>query len=449
MISRRKFMGSSIAAGAAFSIVPSYVLGGPGKTPPSEKLNIAVIGAGGKGHSNTRACGHENIVALCDVDQEKANRTFVAFPKAKRYKDFRRMLDEMDKDIDAVIVATPDHTHAVAALKAIRMGKHVFVQKPLTHTVQEARMLTEAAREMGVATQMGNQGHAKDDCRLTKEWIADGAIGDVREVHCWTNRPVWPQGMLRPKGRTKIPQTLDWDLWLGPARHRPYNSGYLPFNWRGWFDFGCGALGDMACHVMDTAFWALDLKYPTSVQASIAELAQFEGKYNKVENNVTYPNASIVHYTFPARGNMPEVKLHWYDGGLHPEMPDEMDPRSTWEKSGTIIVGDKGKIMCGEYGDRPRLIPREKMRAYKQPAKTLKRIGVGIEQNWIDACKGGEPACSNFDYSGPFTETVVMGNLAIRMPDQKLLWDGANMKVTNNDAANEFVKGTYRKGWEI
>jgi len=449
MMSRRKFMGSSVAAGAAFSIVPSYVLGGPGKTPPSEKLNIAVIGAGGKGHSNTQACGHENIVALCDVDQEKAERTFVAFPKAKRYKDFRRMLDKMDKDIDAVIVATPDHTHAVAALKAIRMGKHVFVQKPLTHTVQEARMLTEAAREMGVATQMGNQGHAKEDCRFTKEWIADGAIGDVREVHCWTNRPVWPQGMLKPKGRTKIPKTLDWDLWLGPARHRPYNSGYLPFNWRGWFDFGCGALGDMACHVMDSAFWALDLKYPTSVVASIAELAQFESKYNKVENNVTYPNASIVHYTFPARGNMPELKLHWYDGGLHPERPDEMDPRSTWEKSGTIFVGDKGKIMCGEYGNNPRIIPRAKMRAYKRPAKTLKRIGVGIEQNWIDACKGGEPACSNFEYSGPFTETVVMGNLAIRMPDQKLMWDGANMKVTNNDAANEFVGKTYRKGWEI
>ena len=442
MISRRKFMGSSIAAGAAFSIVPSYVLGGPGKTPPSEKLNIAVIGAGGKGRSNTQACGHENIVALCDVDQERASRTFKAFPKAKRYKDFRKMLDKMDKEIDAVIVATPDHTHAVAALKAIKMGKHVFVQKPLTHTVQEARMLTEAAREMGVATQMGNQGHAKEGCRFMKEWIADGAIGDVREVHCWTNRPVWPQGILRPKSKPWVPRHLDWDLWLGPAPERPYNPAYLPFNWRGWLDYGCGALGDMACHVMDAAFWSLDLKYPTSVEASCS-------RTHKVVNNETFPKSSVVHYTFPARGNMPELKLNWYDGGMLPERPEEMHIRSSWENSGTIFVGDKGKMMCGEYGNNPQIIPRAKMREYKQPAQTLKRIDGGIEQNWIDACKGGEVACSNFDYSGPFTETVVMGNLAVRFPGQKLLWDGANMKVTNNDAANEFVKGTYRKGWEL
>lgn len=303
-------------------------------------------------------------------------------------------------------------------------------------------MLTEAAREMKVATQMGNQGHVAEGCRLTKEWIADGAIGEVREVHCWTNRPVWPQGILRPGGSSEVPKNLDWDLWLGPAPHRPYNQGYHPFNWRGWMDFGCGALGDMACHVMDPAFWALDLKYPTSVEASCS-------RTHNVVNNETFPRSSVVHYTFPARGKMPEVKLHWYDGGMLPERPEEMGSRSKLGASGTIFVGDKGKIKCGEYGEGPRIIPIAKMREYTQPAKTLKRIGVSIEQNWIDACKGGDAACSNFDYSGPFTETVVMGNLAIRLPGERLEWDGANMRVTNNDAANEFVTKTYREGWTL
>ncbi len=441
MISRRKFMGSTVAAGAAFTIVPSYVLGGPGKTPPSEKLNIATIGAGGMGAGNTKRCSGENIVALCDVDFDRAKKTFAAFPKAKRYKDFRVMLDKQ-KDIDAVIVATPDHTHAVAAMMAIKMGKHVYVQKPLTHTVHEARMLTEAAREMKVATQMGNQGHSRDDCRFTKEWLADGAIGDVREVHCWTNRPVWPQGILKPKDTPAIPKKLDWDLWLGPAPHRPYNPAYVPFNWRGWMDFGCGALGDMACHVMDSAFWGLDLKYPTSVEASCS-------RTHKVKNSETFPRSSVVHYTFPARGNMPEVKLHWYDGGLLPERFAEMDPRSKLPGSGTVFVGDKGILMSGQYGESPQIIPESRRREYKRPAETLKRIKGSHEQNWIDACKGGQPACSNFDYSGPFTETVVMGNLAIRMPGKKLYWDGENMKVTNNDAANEFVTKTYRQGWTL
>lgn len=445
-ISRRNFLGSAAAASAAFSIVPRHVLGGVGYVAPSEKLNIATIGAGGMGSGNTKRCGGENIVALCDVDYDRAKKTFKAFPNAKRYKDFRVMLDKQ-KDIDAVIVATPDHTHAAAAMMAMKMGKHVYVQKPLTHTVHEARMLTETAHEMGVATQMGNQGHSKEGCRLVKEWIADGVIGDVREVHCWTNRPVWPQGILRPEETPDVPKDLDWDLWLGPAPYRPYNQAYLPFNWRAWYDFGCGALGDMGCHIMDAAFWALDLKYPTSVQASRGE--QVVKMWERVKNDETYPNASVVHYSFPARGDMPPVKVHWYDGGILPERPEEMDPRSELSKNGTIFIGDKGKMISGAYGDSPRIIPESKMREYKRPAKTLKRIEVSHEQNWIDACKGGDAACSNFDYSGPFTETVVMGNLAIRMPGRRLEWDGANMKVTNNDVANEFVGKTYREGWTL
>ena len=445
-ISRRQFV-SSAAAVSAFTIVPRHVLGGVKYKAPSEKLNIAGIGSGGMGGGNIGACANENIVGLCDVDFGRAAGTFNRFPKAKQFKDFRVMLDKMDKDIDAVIVATPDHTHAVASMKAIKMGKHVYCQKPLTHTVYEARKLTEAAREMGVATQMGNQGHSKEGCRLIKEWIADGAIGPVREVHCWTNRPVWPQAILRPKETPKVPSNLDWDLWIGPAPMRPYNPIYLPFNWRAWYDFGCGALGDMACHVMDAAFWALDLKYPTSVQASRGE--QVTQMWNRVENNETYPNASVVHYSFPKRGDMPPVKVHWYDGGILPERPEDLDANRRMGNSGTIFVGDKGKIMSGEYGDSPSLFPAEKMRAYKRPAKTLKRITTSHEQNWIDACKGGDPASSNFEYSGPFTEMVVMGNFAIRLPGQILKWDGVNMKVTNNEQANAMVHKEYRNGWSL
>jgi len=444
-ISRRRFLGGVGAATAAFTIVPRHVLGGVGYAAPSEKLNIAGVGVGGMGKSNVASCAGENIVALCDVDRKYAAKVFAKYPGAKVYTDYRRMLDKQ-KDIDAVIVATPDHTHAVVAMAAIKQGKHVYVQKPLTHTVYEARKLTEAAREMKVATQMGNQGHSKEGCRLTKEWIADGAIGPVREVHCWTNRPVWPQGILRPTDTPPVPEELDWDLWLGPAPYRPYHPSYLPFNWRGWIDFGCGALGDMACHVMDAAFWSLDLRYPASVQASCS--AEVRERRKRVKNTGTYPSASIVHYEFPARGDMPPVKVHWYDGGILPEKPEEMEGRK-FDKSGTIFVGDKGKIMCGEYGEGPRIIPESKMKEYKRPAKTLPRITVSHEQNWIDACKGGEAACSHFDYSGPFTEMVVMGNLAIHLPGKRLKWDGENMKMTNNDAANEYVNPPYRQGWSL
>ena len=441
-ITRRDFLGGAATAVAAFTIVPRHVLGGPGNTPPSEKLNIATIGAGGMGSGNTRACADAggNIVALCDVDWRRARDTFKRFPKAKRYKDFRKMLDN-EKNVEAVIVATPDHFHAVAAMAAMRRGKHVYVQKPMTRTVWEARMLTEGARKYKVVTQMGNQGHSGNGVRDICEWIWAGAIGPVREVHAWTNRPVWPQGIDRPKEVHKIPDTLDWDLWIGPSPMRPYNRCYCPFKWRGWWDFGCGALGDMACHLLDPVFSALKLSYPSSVYACATEV-----------NKETYPLASIVRYEFPPREGMPAVKLNWYDGGMKPPRPEELEPGR--KMTSVIFIGDKGKLMCGEYGDSPRLIPDSKMQEYKQhlPPKTIPRVKGGQgghEQNWIDACKGGKPACSNFDYSGPFTEAVVMGNLAIRRLGKKLLWDGKNMKVTNDDEANRYVNEPRRKGWSL
>ncbi len=437
-ITRRKFIGSAAGTIAAFTIVPRHVLGGPGNTPPSEKLNIAAIGAGGRGRSVIDGCAGENIVALCDVDDERGAQSFNKYPKARRYGDFRKMLDK-EKNIDAVIVATPDHTHAVAAMQAMRMGKHIYCEKPMTRTIYEARKLTEAARKYKVVTQMGNQGHSGEGVRLMCEWIWDGAIGPIREVHAWTNRPIWPQGIDRPKETPPMPSTLDWDLWLGPSPDRPYHPCYVPFNWRGWWDFGAGALGDMACHILDPVYAALKLGYPISVEASSTKM-----------NSETYPVASLIHYYFPARGQMPPVKLIWYDGGLMPPRPEDLEPgRRMGDKNGGVLfVGDKGKIMCGCYGKGPRIIPETKMQAYKRPPKTIPRITGSHEQNWIDACKGGDPACSNFDYAGPFTEIVLLGNLAIRV-GEKLQWDGPNMKVTNVPQANEYVHTQYREGWTL
>lgn len=449
-LSRRDFVGAA-AAVAAFTVVPRHVLGGAGNTAPSDKLNIAGVGVGGMGQNNVAKCAEagENIVALCDVDSAYAAPVFEKYPNAKKWTDYRKMLDEQ-KDIDAVVVATPDHLHAVVAMAAMQRGKHVYVQKPLTRSVWEARMLTEAARKYKVQTQMGNQGHSSEELRLVSEWIQDGAIGNVTEVHCWTNRPVWPQGIDRPQDTPPVPEGLDWDLWIGPSPMRPYNPIYLPFNWRAWIDFGAGALGDMGCHVMDAAFSALKLQYPVSVQASHSwEVKQM---WTRFDNKETYPSAEIVHYQFPARGKMPPVKLHWYDGGIMPERPDDLEPGRSIPESGTIFIGDKGKLICDTYSENPRIFPEGKMKAYKRPAKTLRRVKGGVdahEQDWINACKGGPAASSNFDYSGPFTETVVMGNLAVLNPEKVLLWDGENMKVTNDENANAFVKPQFREGWSL
>ena len=443
-ISRRVFIGSSAAAAASLTILPRQVLGGPGSMPPSEKLNIAGIGVGGQGSWDLDNVSSENIVALCDVDWERAADTFKRYPKAKRYRDFRVML-EKEKNIDAVVVATPDHTHAVAAMMAVKMGKHAYCEKPLTRTVYEARALANAAREAKVATQMGNQGMAFEGNRLINEWLWDGAIGPVREVHAWSDRPThkgslfWAQGIDRPKDTPPVPSTLNWDLWLGPAPYRPYHPAYVPFKWRGWWDFGSGGLGDMGIHNLAPVFSALKLTAPTSVHSS-----------STLFNNETLPLASTVHYEFPACGDMPPVKLHWYDGGIIPSCPDELeDERELSREDGLIFVGDKGKMYVeGWGGNSPRLIPEAKMKAYKRPPKTLPR-SIGHHNEWIQACKKGTPTRSNFDFAGPLTEAVLLGTVSVRMGGKKLIWDSANLRITNVPEANKYLHYQYREGWSL
>jgi len=450
-ISRREFVGGAAAAAMAFTIVPRHVLGGTDHTPPSEKLNIAGIGIGGQGADDVSQMESENIVALCDVDEEYAAETFNKYPKAKKYRDYRVML-EKQKDIEAVIVATPDHTHAIISMAAIKAGKHVYCEKPLAHTIYETRMVAEAAREAKVVTQMGNQGQAFEGPRLLCEWIWDGAIGPVREVHVWSNRPagMWPQGVGRPKDTPPVPSTLDWDLWLGPAPYRPYHPDYVPFKWRGWQDFGTGPLGDMGSHNMAPIFWALKLKHPISVEASSTGM-----------NSETYPLASLVHYEFPARGDMPAVKLHWYEGGLLPSRPAELEEgRMMSDEDGIIFVGEKGKILAEGWGAQSvRLIPETKMQAYKRPEKTLPRLADGHYKEFVEACKNGGPTGSNFDFASLVTETALLGNVAILtgketgwgscLTREKLNWDGANMTVTNVPEANEFIRTEFRKGWTL
>ena len=443
-MNRRKFIGKSTAALGMAGLSAAKLRA----VSPNNKLNIAAIGVGGMGSGNIEKCSEENIVALCDVDLKRGKKTFGAHPKAKRFRDFRVMLDKMEKEIDAVIIATPDHTHAVATMEAMRRGKHVYTQKPLTHTIWEARQLTEASKRYGVATQMGNQGHSSNGARQTVEWIRSGVIGEVREVHCWSDRPLrgtrfekrlyWPQGVAhRPGKKEAVPDTLDWDLWLGPAPYRDYSSAYVPFDWRGWWDFGTGALGDMGCHIIDHPYWALKLGYPTSVEASSTHI-----------HSETAPLASLVTYHFPARGELPPVRMVWYDGGIKPPRPEELEPHEEWPVDGVLYVGAQGKIMHKSHGGRPTLLPLSRMNDFQLPDETLPRIKGSHEQNWIDSCKGGASACSNFNYSGPLTEVVLLGNLAIRT-EGHLLWDGPNMRVTNNEAANEFVRREYRQGWKL
>jgi len=438
-VSRRRFMAAA-AATAPFLILPS----GARAKSANDKLNIACIGAGGQAASDIHDVSSENIVALCDVDDERAAKTYERFPKAKRYRDFRQMLEKEERNIDAVVVATPDHIHAVASMMAIKMGKHVYCEKPLTRTVHEARALAEAARTAKVVTQMGNQGMAFEGNRLINEWIWDGAIGAVREVHVWSDRPThdgklfWAQGVDRPTETPPVPATLDWDLWLGPAPHRPYHPAYAPFAWRGWWDFGSGGLGDMGIHNMAPVFSVLKLTAPTAVDSS-STLVYPE----------TLPLASTVHYEFPARGDMPPVRLHWYDGGMVPARPEELEPgRELDREDGIIFVGDKGKMLVtGWGGESPRLIPESNMRDYKRPDKTLPR-SIGHHKEWLEACKGRGATRSNFDFAGPLTEAVLLGTISVRT-GKRLEWDPANMKITNDTDANQFLHYPYRDGWTL
>ncbi len=434
------------AAAATLTIVPRQVLGGVGHTSPSEKLNIAGIGVGGQGGWDLEQMSSENIVALCDVDWDYANATFAKYPQAKKYKDYREMLDK-ETGIDAVVVGTPDHAHAVVSMAAIKRGKHVYCEKPLTRTVHEARALADAARQQKVATQMGNQGMAFEGNRLIKEWLADGAIGTVREVHAWSDRPThsgklplyWEQGIERPQDQPPVPATLDWDLWLGPAPWRPYHPAYAPFRWRGWWDFGSGGLGDMGIHNLAPVFSALQLGAPTSVHAS--STAVF---------SETLPLACVVHYNFPARGDLPPVQLHWYDGGLVPERPLELElGRELNREDGLLFIGDQGTMLVeGWGGHSPRLIPEQRMRDYARPPKTLPR-SIGHHQEWLRACKEGTPTESSFAFAGPLTEAVLLGTVCVRRGGGQLLWDAANLKITNAPEANELLHYEYRQGWTL
>ncbi|MGE5611901.1 MAG: Gfo/Idh/MocA family protein [Bacillota bacterium] len=438
-LSRRGFITAASAA-AAFTIVPRHVLGA-GQTPPSEKLNIAGIGVGGMGFvdlQNAVQRGH-NVIAICDVDQRNLARDSQAFPKAKRHIDFRQMLDTQ-KGIDGVMIATPDHLHAFATMAALKAGKHVYCEKPLTHSVAEARAIANAAKEAKVATQMGNQGQASEEARFVWEMILDGAIGTVREVHAWSNRKpdISPRGIARPKDTPPVPSTLDWDRWLGPAQPRPYHPCYLPFAWRGWWDFGTGVLGDIGCHQLSTAFKALKLGHPTSVEACSTNW-QLSDEISKE----TAPLASIVRYNFPAEGTRPPVQIIWYDGGMKPPRPEQLEPdRRFGEDDGIMYVGDKGII----YGHR--LIPEKRAQDYGKPPRVLPR-SPGHYEEWFDACKGGQPAGANFvDHAAHLAEVVLLGNIAIRT-NQKILWDGPNMRITNSAEANAYVNPPYREGWKL
>jgi predicted dehydrogenase len=493
-ISRRHFFLGSLLAGA----VPQGGFGSAASLKslayksPNEKLNIASIGAGGRAASDIAGCASENIVALTDPDAKRAEQTFKKYESAAKYTDFRKMLDKEGKNIDAVIVAIPDHMHATAAMWAMERGKHVYVEKPLTRTVWEARMLTEAAAKYKVASQMGNQGYSNDGARIASEIIWSGEIGNVTEVHAWTNRPVWPQGVDTLPAEEPVPETLDWDSWLGIARMRPYSPAYAPFNWRGWFDFGCGALGDMACHILGAVNMALLLGAPASV-----EVISQEGK-----NPYTFPKKSVTRFDFPARGSMPPVKIFWYDaqsgaayrpqgvpegerliggqgafgttgtlggagfdrppGAAAPEggqaVPDGrrrgvggrggggaggFNP----ESNGAVFVGDKGFLTTDTYGARTRLLPAERNKDYQLPPQYLTR-SPGHYRDWIRAAKGGERSCSDFSIAGPLTEWIVLGTIALHF-EGKLEWDSVKMKFTNNQEANRYVKPEFRKGWSL
>ena len=422
---------------------PGLVLRLRGADSPSNKLNIAAIGIGGQGGSDLNNLTSENIVALCDVDQERGAATFKKFPKAPQYQDYRVMFDKMDNQIDAVLVATPDHFHSVAAMEAMRRGKHVFCEKPMAHSIHEVREMMNAARKHKVITQLGNQGHSFDSIRVFREWIEDGAIGAVREVHvmCSSNYSHVDQ-IEKARAGEPAPESLNWDVWLGPAAYKPYSSVYVPGKWRGWTAFGTGVIGDWTCHLVDPVFWALDLGAPTTIEADT-------GDYDPEKQGDTFPSASIVRYEFPAKGSRPPVKLFWYDGAKTPPRPQEFGPDDKLPTIGGLVIGEKGKIVYGSHGaTQLHLLSKEAMaQASKQPQRYAK--SPGHYKEWIECCKSGKPAGSHFDYGGPLTEIALLGVIAIRCKGEKLHWDGAKMKFANSTRANHMLKPSFRKGWRL
>jgi predicted dehydrogenase len=462
---RRRFMTTTASAVAAATILPRHVLGGPGFVAPSDKVNVALIGVGGQGRGDTRALLHEQdcqVIALADVCEEWDLSPYYYRGKAGRgpvqaeveahyrektpnyrcaaYEDFRVML-EKEKAIDAVLIATPDHSHAYISILAMKAGKHVYCEKPLTHNIWEARLVAKAAKETGVATQMGNQGRSSEGHRQTAEWIWDGAIGPVREVHAWANAGDFAHGHGRPLDTPPVLPGLNWDLWLGPREARPYHPAYAPFNWRGWWAFGGGGIPDVAPHHLDPAFDALQLDTPQTVEASGPGI-----------DEEVCSTGVLASYRFAARGELPPVTAYWYDGGLRPPTPAGIDPDDPKQRmgegpNGIYFVGDRGIITCGGWSGMPRLLPLELHREYKRPPKSLPRVS-GHHADWLQACKGGTPACSNFDYASRLTEFVLLGCVALRARKQ-LKWDGPNMRATNAPDADQYLKEPYRAGWEL
>lgn len=473
--SRRNFIKNSALAAGGFMILPRHVLGGKGFVAPSDKLLVAGIGVGGKGQSdlaNFYKSGKAEIAFLCDVDDRMATTSRKNFPKAKYYKDWRELIDKEHKNFDAASVSTPDHTHAVAAMAAMQAGKHVYVQKPLTHDVYEARALTEAAKKYKVVTQMGNQGASGDGVRQLREWYDAGLIGDVHTVYCFTDRPLWPQGIPWPSTKAEIPKELDWDLWLGTAPFKEYVNGLVPFNWRGWWDYGTGALGDMGCHIVEPAFSVLGLSYVNSVQASVGSV--YPQAWQRGYFPESCPPSSHVTMKFP-KGSKTQgpVEVHWMDGGIQPTRPDELGPNETFGDggNGTLFIGTKGKMMCEVYGANPQLLPTSKTKTTTVPQKYARVPGGadGHYSQWVEAAIAGygkKELSSPFEIAGPLTEALLMSNLAIRGYDIRvpkengrgynypgryleMVWDPKNMRVTNFDLANQFVKRDYRDGYSL
>ncbi|MGM9476932.1 Gfo/Idh/MocA family protein [Pedobacter sp. GSP4] len=470
--SRRNFIRTTALAAAGFMIVPRHVLG-KGFLAPSDRLQVAGIGVGGKGESDLTGVfkgGKSDIAFLCDVDDRRAANSVKRFPKAKYYKDYRQMLDKEAKNIDGVVISTPDHNHAMQAMAAMQLGKHVYVQKPLTHDIYEARMLTQAAKKYQVVTQMGNQGASGEGVRKLQDWLDAGLIGKVHTVYCWTNRPVWPQGISWPATGGNIPAELDWDLWLGSAPFKPYVDKLVPFNWRGWWDYGTGAIGDMGCHLVEPPFRILDLDTPISVECSVGSVYVDEFKRGYFPESC--PPSSHVIMTFEktkkTKGNL---QMHWMDGGIKPERPEEMLPNESFGDNGTLFIGTRGKMICDTYGANPRLLPLTKNESDRTKPKATRVPGdvEGHYTQWAEAAIAGYgkmELSSPFEIAGPLTETLLIANLAIRGIDVqkpkadgkgftypgrdiKMLWDKQNMRVTNFDEVNQFVKREYRQGWSL
>lgn len=433
-----------MAAAAGFTIVPRHVLGGDGVVPPSEKLSIAGIGIGGQGAVNLHEMAGENIAALVDVDFDKAAGIFKTYPGAERFKDYRVMLDKVGKHIDAVMIATPDHMHAPIAMAAMRAGKHVYCEKPMAHSVEEARLMTRTAKERGVVTQMGQAGHASEATRQIKEWLDAGAIGRVKEIHAWTDRPGtpkrpwWPQPAVVPEVPETVPADLDWDLWLGMATPRPYHKAYHPFVWRGFFDFGTGALGDMAVHNLDPAFYAMGLGAPAAVSVTSGPLGK-----------ESYPAWQVMTFEFPAQGEHGPLNIVWHDGGRKPEGLNDLEGRFNLADNGIMFIGERGTMVGGGVLGVPRLFPVSRRREFTPPPKTIPR-SIGHRAEWIKACKDHRPedAKAGFAFSGPFVEVLMIGNLATRL-QKRIEWDAANMRAANAPEADRLIRKTYRKGFEI